>query len=227
MAAAASSAETSARWSPSPVNGSRNPAASPTSSQPGPARRVTRCADRPCAGDLVERRVGGARSAGSSGRWRDRGHDRRGDRPRPVPGDRPATERPQHDPDVHPPARHRRDPDVAVADQAHPRVASRPSGRRRGDRSARAARDRPAGRATPAARATTERGPSAPTMTARAESRGPLLRRGRAGRPVSRSTAVTAQPRRTSAPAARASSSRAGSSARPVEPDAGGRRSAP
>ena len=42
MAAAASSAETSARWSPSPVNGSRNPAASPTSSHRRPARRDTR-----------------------------------------------------------------------------------------------------------------------------------------------------------------------------------------
>ena len=34
--AAASSAETRARWRPSPVNGSRNPAASPTRNQPGP-----------------------------------------------------------------------------------------------------------------------------------------------------------------------------------------------
>ena len=42
MAEAARRAETSARWRPSPVNGSRNPAASPTTSQPDPARRATR-----------------------------------------------------------------------------------------------------------------------------------------------------------------------------------------
>ena len=62
---AASSAETRARWMPSPVNGSRKPAASPTSSQPRPARRVTRC---PSGQAPASSSVGGSRRqrAGSS-----------------------------------------------------------------------------------------------------------------------------------------------------------------
>ena len=77
-------------------------------------------------------------------------------------------DRPEHDPDVDPAAGHRRDPDIAVAQDAHPGVAAaRPGRGRGGGRSARPAdRAGPAGRRRPP-RATTECGPSAPTTTAR------------------------------------------------------------
>ena len=51
---------------------------------------------------------------------------RGGDRARPVAGERVPPRPTEHDPDVDPAARHRRDADVAVAQDAHPGVAVGP-----------------------------------------------------------------------------------------------------
>ena len=61
-----------ARWRPSPVNGSRNPAASPTTSQPGPARRATRL-PRGLAPAIASVAAPVRHASGSPGSRRDRG----------------------------------------------------------------------------------------------------------------------------------------------------------
>ena len=93
IAAAASSVETSARWRPSPVNGSRNPAASPTSNQPGPARRVTRRPSGAAPASGSQRSAVAPRGRIAVGR-RDRGHDRVDDRAGALAGEPFATTRP-------------------------------------------------------------------------------------------------------------------------------------
>ena len=129
IATAASSVETSARWMPSPVNGSRKPAASPTRNQPGPARRVTRRAER-----RRRRRCVRTRSPPTSRPDRPRpggscgGHGRPS-RPRRR-GQRVAPRGAQHDPDVDAAARDRGEPDIAVADHNESGVAAAVIGRR-------------------------------------------------------------------------------------------------
>ena len=130
MAGAASSAETRARWSPSPLNGSRNPAASPTRNQPW-------------AGSGVARMPSGAAPATASVGWSSAARHGAGSsavagRSRRIPaaeGGRPLALRSagRHDgprtmPDVDPLAGHRRDADVSVADDLRdgPRPASSP-----------------------------------------------------------------------------------------------------
>ena len=105
------------------MNGSRKPAASPTSSQPGPARRVTRwpSGQAPATASVG---VAVAPRGRVVGRRRDGGDDRVGDGARAVPGERRPPRAAEHDPDVDPAAGHRRDPDVAVAQHPHPGVAA-------------------------------------------------------------------------------------------------------
>ncbi len=124
MAVAASSAETRARCRPSPVNGSRNPAASPASNQPGPGAAGHPMPDGPRPLDAVEG-LPGAPGGRVVRRGRDRGDEPRGHGLRAVASDRRAPRRTEDDPDVDPPARDRRDADVPVADEPHPGVALR------------------------------------------------------------------------------------------------------
>ena len=88
----------------------------------GPPRHPV--AERPGAGDRVgrfavapDRRVTVDRG--------DRGDDRIRDRARPVADERRPPRPAEHDADVDPTARDRRDPDVAVTQDAHPGVAAR------------------------------------------------------------------------------------------------------
>ena len=109
---------------PRPVNGSRNPAASPTSSQPGPgppARPGGRAARR------RRPRRAAAPPARRPGRPRWRARTRRSDRAtaaRPVARQRRPPRRPSTIPTFTRPPGTGRDPDVAVADDEHPRVAT-------------------------------------------------------------------------------------------------------
>ena len=123
MAAAARRAETSARWRPSPVNGSRNPAASPTTSQPGPARRATRQPSglAPAIASVARparHASGSPPSGGTAARTRSAvvaAPSRRQVATPSIAG--------EHDADVDSAARHGRDPAVRAAGQDdHPRV---------------------------------------------------------------------------------------------------------
>ena len=92
IAAAASSAEVRPRYRPSPVNGSRKPAASPTSSQRLPALRVTRF---PSGQAPASESTGGplAHATSSPGIGGDGRHDRVRDGSRAA-GREPAASRP-------------------------------------------------------------------------------------------------------------------------------------
>ena len=204
------------------MNGSRNPAASPTSSQPSPARRRHaggRAGPRPRSHRSARgaRQATGSSAAGGIAASTAPTDGRRPSRSQPLP----ATRRPSTIPTLTRPPGTGREPDVAAVEQDHPRVARRVRSRdRRHGTSAptRGAEPRPAGRRR-APRATTDRSPSAPTMT-RAS-----MRRRRPVEPTRRARDVDAgdRPRRAGPPrrrAARASSS-GGSSADRSSPTAG------
>ena len=212
------------------MNGSRKPAASPTSSQPSPAAPRHGGAHRPNADEPVGDRW-------ISARWRRSGAAA------PSRGSRVATgsgavgrsarrpRRSEHDPDVDPVARHRREADVAVAKDDHPRIrrvacrlagVARP-GRGRSSRSR--ARVRRAAWPRPRSRATMDRSPSAPDDDRRLELERPSATSGaladdprpfgRRARPV-RPRAPRARPR----PPRRAPLEQQGRVERaPVEPD--------
>ena len=145
---------------PSPVNGSTKPAASPTSSQPGPAARDDAVPDRRGAADRGEARAAGEppRDCRERRRWRSRS-DRAA-----VPA---AVRQRKRHPDVQLAAGRRRQTDVIV----RPTCIS-PWSVRLGD--ARVVRDQPepAGEAHGSVgtdrRLTLERVPSAPTVQSRA-----------------------------------------------------------
>ena len=224
------------------MNGSRNPAASPTSSQSGPARRATRAAERAGASDGVRDqplapRLGIARDA------RDRGAGRARRWPRRRLGEpvAPAAAR-QHDADVDPAARHGREAAVRAAGQddharGPQRIAAGWPARRRASSSPYGAsatcHDGPTRsashglRTTPAA-ATSDRGPSAPTTTRATTRSGSAAAPSGASTPGLGRVAVVGELRRrardrpvnTVAPAAAARSSSAGSSADRSNPTA-------
>ena len=110
---------------PRRVNGSRNPAASPTRNQPGPARRDDPLADRRGARDRIAAGTG-APAAGVVGRSaRSPPTISRLTRSAPSLAEAAPPARAEDDPDVHPTARDRGDPGVAVAQDDHPGVARR------------------------------------------------------------------------------------------------------
>ena len=120
-AAAARLADVSARCSPSPVKGSRNPAASPTSSQPRPARRSARTpsGDAP---SIVSHLVGGRPVDGIVRRRRDRSEHGGDRRLRALPPQPLQPRAAEHDPDVDAAPGHRREPDIAAVEQDDPGV---------------------------------------------------------------------------------------------------------
>ena len=169
------------------MNGSRNPAASPTSSQPSPARRVDPDADRRRALDRVAAsaapasRPGSSPPAGSAARTASatvapRPRARRRAPPRPRPSTIPTLTRPPG---------HRREADVAAVEHDHPRVA-RPvrarirdveRQRRRGRRAGGAGRRRRRGRRRTAARRRRRRPAAAIVAAVRRASRARPRRR--------------------------------------------------
>ena len=163
-----------------------------------PGHAVT---ERPGARDGVQRLAVAPQRRVLVGR-RDGGDDGGGHRAGAVTGQRRAPRRAQHDPDVHPAAGDRRDADVAVAQDPHPRVAD--AGRvrcPRGGRSARSAvragrddRRRPRARRPNADRRHRRRSPARRWRTAPSGSR-------TSSRRAAMSTSATRQPSRTSAPA--------------------------
>ena len=86
----------------------------------GPTRHPV--TERPGAGQLVGRRQLAPARRVLVGR-RDGGDDRVGDGPGAVAGERHAPRATEHDPDVDPATGDRRDPDIAVGQEPHPRVA--------------------------------------------------------------------------------------------------------
>ena len=92
--------------------------------QPAPAGPAAHAmADRPGARDGVERRAVAPGGGIVVGR-RDARDEPVRDRVRAIAGDLGLPRGPEHDPDVHSVAGHRRDADVAVADDPHPGIAS-------------------------------------------------------------------------------------------------------
>ena len=168
------------------MNGSRKPAASPTRNQPGPARRVTRDAERRRAGDAVARR---SPPPSRPDRRRPGGSIRRA---RPAVAAAPSrASASRHDGPSTIPTLTR--PPGTGASPTYPsrittsRASRRPSsaGAGRGSATCQVSPTRGgrrAGRATSAARATTEWAPSAPTTTRAADPLGTQPQRGRPAR---------------------------------------------
>src|SRR3954451_13779837 len=78
--------------------------------------------ERPRAGNGIERGAT-ATERRIFGRRRDAGDDAGGDRTCPIAGQLPPPRSPEDDPDGHAAARDRRDADIAVPKDAHPRVS--------------------------------------------------------------------------------------------------------
>ena len=205
------------------MNGSRNPTASPTRNQPGPARRVTRPPSGAAPASWSQRSAPRHVARIVVGRWDGR-DDRVGHRGGALAGE-PLPPRPtQDDPDVDPPAGHRGDPDIAAVEHPQARVVrplrpgigqviaeADPLGEPARSGDARRPRDDRMG----AVRADHDAAMERAGALGVPGGRGPAARR--PGRPPRHAT-----PRRTVAPASAASTSRAGSSDERSKPTAGG-----
>ena len=103
------------------MNGSRKPAASPTSSQRAPARRLTRWPSG-AAPTMASVRSAVRHASGVLRRRRDRRHDVVGDGRRTASRQLCPPASPEDDADVHASAGDRCDADIAIVEYAHPGI---------------------------------------------------------------------------------------------------------